>query len=556
MGRPKRNGINNDLLLVAKEEKKMWHVAVYIRLSKEDGNVESESVVNQKKIILEYLENNCEERHTIVDFYIDDGLSGTDTMRASFMRMVHDIENGRVNCVICKTLARAFRNYSDQGYYLEYYFIKKNVRFISIGDPYIDTFKNPETINGLEVPITGLMNDRFAQRTSDDIRRTLDMKRRRGEYIGAFGPYGYLKDPNDKTKLIIDNDVVSIKRDMLHWILYNNMSLQGVAHKLNEMGIPNPTKYKQSKGFNYYNPNSVNNDGLWTGIVVKMILLDKVNLGHMVQGKYRVVSYKIHDRVRVPEDEWFIVHNTHEPTFTQEEYDKLENLLKRSTNKSNHSKQVRHFAGFLRCADCNSGMQRSPVKQYVYFSCRTFRVKSKHLCTKHTIREDVLTEAVLSDIRMQIDLIENLAGNIENINSVANAKAKLVQFKTLLHDRRNELNKMTDDMDNLYIDWKFGDITEDEYIRMRERYKQQVTQLKGLVYEIEKEQTLASNEITLNSPLFTQFLRYKNIKELDRIVLGDLVDTIFIHEDKKISIKFKFEDQLELALNLVSKAKS
>ena len=187
----------------------IWHIAVYIRLSRDDGNMESESVVNQKKILTEFLKQYFEGQYVIVDFYIDDGLTGTDDSRESFMRMIQDIEAGKVNCVICKTLSRAFRNYSDQGYYLEYYFPQKNVRFVSTGDPKIDTYTNPEAITGLEVPITGLMNDRFAAKTSSDVRRTFDHKRRNGEFIGGFPPYGYLKDPQDKCRLILGMRILS-----------------------------------------------------------------------------------------------------------------------------------------------------------------------------------------------------------------------------------------------------------------------------------------------------------------------------------------------------------
>ena len=150
MARIKRNGVETDLSFNAGLKQTVWRIAVYIRLSKEDGNDESESVVNQKKILIEYLDKNFAERFEIADFYIDDGLTGTDATRANFMRMVHDIENDKVNCVVCKTLARAFRNYSDQGYYLEFLFPKKNVRFISTGDPHIDTFKIPKLSTGLK----------------------------------------------------------------------------------------------------------------------------------------------------------------------------------------------------------------------------------------------------------------------------------------------------------------------------------------------------------------------------------------------------------------------
>ena len=158
----------------------VWRIAVYIRLSKDDGNDESLSVTNQRKIITEYIEEFFEGEYIIVDVYADDGLTGTDYERPEFQRLIHDVEAGTVNCIICKTLSRAFRNYSDQGYFLEKVFPLYGVRFISIGDPSLDTFKNPDAVQGMEVPITGLMNDRYAARTSNDIRRTFNTKRRKG----------------------------------------------------------------------------------------------------------------------------------------------------------------------------------------------------------------------------------------------------------------------------------------------------------------------------------------------------------------------------------------
>jgi len=312
MARTSRQGEKVTGRVSKRETQMQWSIAGYIRLSREDGNEESESVVNQKKILSQYLANSFEGQYTISDFYVDDGLSGTDDSRESFMRMVQDIEAGKVNCVLCKSLSRAFRNYSDQGYYLEYYFPQKNVRFISTGDPKIDTFTNPEAITGLEVPITGLMNDRFAAKTSSEIRRTFDAKRRSGEFIGAFAPYGYVKDPQNKNNLLLDEEVVPIKRDILHWFIHDGMSLTGIAKRLNELGVPNPTKYKHSKGFAYNNPSTEICDGLWVSSTVRRVLTDQVNLGHMVQGKQRVVSYKVHDRVTTSQDEWYVVKDTHE----------------------------------------------------------------------------------------------------------------------------------------------------------------------------------------------------------------------------------------------------
>ncbi|MDR2202132.1 MAG: recombinase family protein [Clostridiales bacterium] len=528
----------------------IWRIAVYIRLSKEDGNDESESVVNQKKILAEYLDRFFEERYSVADFYVDDGLSGTDDTRANFMRMIRDIEQGKVSCVLCKTLSRAFRNYSDQGYYLEYYFPQKNVRFISTGDPKIDTFKNPDAITGLEVPITGLMNDRFAYRTSSDVRRTFNTKRRNGEFIGAFPPYGYLKSPDNKNKLILDPDTAPFKRDMLNWII-GGMSLNGAAKKMNELGIPNPTLYKQSKGWRYGNPKLKENDGLWTAVTIKRILLDKVNLGHMVQGKQRVVSYKVHDKVAVPEAEWFVKENTHEPIFSQEEYDTLVRVLRKDTRTPNGGQNVHLFSGFLRCSDCKKALQRKSAKGIVYYACRTYLEKSKTKCTKHTIRLDNLEKAVLKTVQLQIALVDSIEGILDKINEAPQVDTASKRIEKQLEDKKRDLQKICSVSDNLYVDWKSGDITREEYVRMKEKFVGQTEQLKSSIVKLEDERRKLSEGITSEAAVFSEFRKYHNISRLDRNILIELVDTIFVHENNEITVKFRYADEFERIAGLI-----
>jgi hypothetical protein len=523
----------------------VWNIAVYIRLSREDGNEESESVINQKKILSEYLESYFEDSFTITDYYVDDGLTGTDDTRENFMRLVGDIERGKVNCMICKTLSRAFRNYSDQGYYLEYYFPQKNVRFISTGDPKIDTYKNPEAITGLEVPITGLMNDRFAAQTSSAIRRTFNTKRRKGEFIGAFPPYGYLKDPKDKNHLILDMDIVPIKRDMLNWIIRDGMSLRGVAMKLNELGILNPSAYKRSLGWKYTSPTTRENDGMWTGDTVKRILIDKVNLGHMVQGKNRIVSYKVHDQIRVPESEWITKENTHEPTFTQEEYDCLMNLLRRDTRTANGERTVHLFSGFLKCYDCKKALQRSIARDRVYYACRTYREKTVKKCTKHSIRVDILESTVLEVIKSQIALIDSLSSIVDEINNAPVIDTQSARIEKLLTDKRKELIKTKQLSDGLYIDWKHGDINHEDYSRMKVRFDEQISAIKTNIENLEEEQLKMGQGVTTEEDIFKEFLKYKNIKKLERNLLVELVDTIYVHENKEITIKFRYENDLQ-----------
>ncbi len=527
----------------------VWNIAIYIRLSREDENESlSESVINQKKILIEYLETKFDDPFAIVDCYIDDGLTGTDDARENFMRMRHDIEIGKVNCILCKALDRSFRNYADQGYYLEYFFPLYKVRFISVGNPAIDTFKNPDVVTGLEVPITGLMNDRFAAVTSSKIRATFNMKRRKGEFIGAFPSYGFLKDPSNKNRLILDPEIVPIKRQIWGWIVNDGMSLNGAALKLNELGIPNPTAYKHSKGWNYENPQTKHNDGLWSGSTVSRMLLNSANLGHMVQGKQRVVSYKVHDRETTGEEDWFIVENTHEATFTQEEYDALEQVLSRDTRAPNGKRIVHLFSGFLRCADCRKAMRRCQSKNNIYYICRTYSDKSKTRCSRRSIREEALIEAVLAAVQTQIMLIDSLQLFINKIEKTPGRDTALKRIEKMRLDREAEIKKVCRLSDGLYTDWKQGDITREEYFRIKARYEEQMEKLTEEIKNLGDEQQQIVNNVHMGNDAVQAFLASKGIQALNRAILVELVNVIWVHENKNITIHFHHSDKIQWIL--------
>ena len=482
----------------------VWRIAVYIRLSKDDGNDESLSVTNQRKIITEYIEEFFEGEYIIVDVYADDGLTGTDYERPEFQRLIHDVEAGTVNCIICKTLSRAFRNYSDQGYFLEKVFPLYGVRFISIGDPSLDTFKNPDAVQGMEVPITGLMNDRYAARTSNDIRRTFNTKRRKGEFIGAFAPYGYMKDPEDKNAFVIDEEAAEVVRNIFHWFVDEGMSKNGITKKLTEMGVPTPTAYKHSKGLNLQTPRISRNDGMWGITTVCTILKNEMYIGNMVQGKQRVISYKVHEKIAPPQEEWFIVENTHEAIIDRETFDKAQRLQERDTRTAPGKKQLYLFSGLLRCADCQRSMtrrtNRKPNKTYVYYACSTYVFKSKDKCTRHVIKEEVLHEAVLKAVQAQISLVGDMAEVVKEINRTSTVCTQSKRLQQLLKDRSKELEKLTCVTDNLYMDWKCGDITRAEYVRMKAKFEQQAEQVKGIIANLQTEIQLSEKDVGLDNP--------------------------------------------------------
>lgn len=519
----------------------IWYIALYIRLSREDGNDVSVSVDNQLKELNTYLEK-FEGMYEVVDTYIDDGYTGTDSNRENFQRMLSDVREKRVNCVIVRDPSRLSRNYLEAGMYMEQLFVQLNVRFISLSLPALDSFQNPEAMNSIAVPIQNVINDDFCRQTSQKIRGVFNMKRSRGEFIGAFAPFGYSKSPEDKNSLIVDEEASDTVKKIFQWFVYEGMSKNGITKQLNTLGILNPTAYKNSKGLKFHCRTGYDNDGLWSPRTVISILNNEVYIGNMVQGRQRIKSYKVHEAIQVPQEEWFIVENTHEAIIDKETFDRALELQKRDTRTAPKSKTVTLFAGFLKCADCEKAMRRTNAKDKTYYVCRTNRDKSNTACTKHSIREDVLAEAVLIAIQKQIDLVENANQIIEEINTLPDLNNKSARLEKTLRTKQQDLSKNNTVLDSLYMDWKTGDITQEQFRRMKSKLEVDAERLSQTINSIQEEIKLMEKGVTNDNPLFKTFLKYKNVKELDRNLLVCLIDTIYVHEDKHITIKFNFAD--------------
>lgn len=528
-----------------------WKTALYIRLSKEDGNDESLSVANQRKILTDYLQNNwIEEDYIIFDTYIDDGLTGTDTNRENFMRMKQDIIDGCVNCVIVKSLARAFRNLADQQKFLEEFLPLHKARFINLGTPFIDTFVNPNAVSGFEVPIRGMFNEQFAAATSEEVRKTFNMKRNRGEFIGSFAPYGYKKHLENKNQLLVDEEAALVVKDIFDWFLYGldcgntqgSLSINGIARELNERGVPSPLEYKKQKGFKYQNPNSKFGANIWSSTTISNILKNRMYTGCMVQGRQRVISYKIHKQVKTPESEWFIKEDTHDSIIASTLFEEVQKRLRRDTRTAPGNKTIHLFSGFLKCADCGRSLHRKSSKSHIYYYCRTARQATK-VCPSRSIREDVLTQTVLKVIQAQISLVENLGAVIDKINRAPTTVNQSERLDLSLKKQQQELVRLTGISDSLYGDWKSEVITKDEYLRLKSDYANRTEQLRASIGKIEAERLIMSRGITTENSYFTMFQKHQNISGLNHELLVDLIDVISMHQDGTLEIKFTFEDQ-------------
>jgi len=523
-----------------------WRLGKYIRLSKEDllrGRDESNSVINQRRLLEQYHQTHLDEFYdgTEQDVYVDDGKTGTDTDREDFQRLLADVYSGRINCVIVKDLSRLSRNYTDAGNLIENLFVRLNVRFISLAEG-VDSYRNPDSVSNIIVPITNVMNDQYCYQTSKKIRQVFDMKRRNGEFIGSYAPYGYVKDPNDKHALLVDPEAAEVVKSIFSMFL-SGMNKRGITLYLNDHGTLCPTAYKQQQGLKYNAPNAQGNP-MWSTITIDTILKNRVYVGDMVQGRQRVKSYKIHIQEKVPEEEWFIVENTHEAIIDRETFAKVQSLLKRDTRTAPKQKQLYLFSGFLKCADCGRAMSRIASKGiYVYYQCGTYKSLSKKACTMHSIKSDRLEAGVLFAIQQQVHLAITYSELVARINSAPLKKSKSKRLEDTIAAKEKELAKIMRYKQALYQDWKDGEITRNDYRHMSEDYEQQVESLSRIIQTLATEQEELENGVDAESPCFTAFLKYKNIDKLTREILGELIDHIKVYEGGNISVKFKYTDE-------------
>ena len=519
-----------------------WRLGEYIRLSKEDlkkGKDDSNSVKNQRDLLNDFYQKHIEEFESVSE-YVDDGHTGTDANREDFQRLLADVMSGKINCVVVKDLSRFARNYSDAGSLIDNLFVQMGVRFISLAEN-VDSFANPDSVSNIIVPITNVMNDNYCYQTSKKIRQVFDYKRRNGQYIGAFAPYGYIKHPKDKHKLIVDPDAAETVK-LIFSLFLQGTSKRAIALHLNEHGVPSPSAYKLLKGL----PVSTRgyDEPMWGGRMIHAILTNPTYTGDLAQGRSRVKSYKVHQIETVPREEWVEVAGTHEAIIDYETFDKVQALLKRDTRTSPEGRKVHLFSGFLKCADCGRAITRCVSKNnHVYYACSTYKNRSRTACTMHSIKHERLEAAVLFGIQYQVHLAVSYSEAIARINSAPTKKSQSFRLDELIATKEKELAKITRYKQSLYQDWKDGEITQQDYRNMKADYERQVAALSDVLERLTAERAELANGVDNEHPALVAFMKYQNIDKLTREALIDLVDHIKVYENGNISVKCKFADE-------------
>ena len=512
-------------------------VAVYARVSTKSTEQVS-SIENQTRYYTEKVEKT--PNWEMLEIYSDDGHTGTDANRENFQRLLSDVMSGKINCVVVKDLSRFARNYSDAGSLIDNLFVQMGVRFISLAEN-VDSYLNPDSVSSIIVPITNVMNDQYCYQTSKKIRQVFDYKRRNGQYIGAFAPYGYVKHPKDKHRLIIDPDAAEIVK-LIFSLFLKGTSKRAIALYLNEHGVPSPSAYKLQKGI----PVSTRgyDDPMWGARMIHSILTNPTYTGDLAQGRSRVKSYKVHEIESVPREEWVEVAGTHEAIIDYETFDKVQALLQRDTRTSPKGREVHLFSGFLKCADCGRAITRSVGNNNnVYYACSTYKNRSRTACTMHSIKHNRLEAAVLFAVQQQVHLAVSYSEMIARINTAPVKKSQSIRLEELIAAKERELAKISRYKQSLYQDWKDGEITQQDYRDMKADYERQTIALTDVLARLNAERAELANGVKSEHPALVAFTKHQNIDQLSRELLVELIDHIKVYENGNISVRFKFADE-------------
>ena len=526
-----------------------FKVAIYLRLSKEDDDLscssgaksESNSISNQRKLIYDFMKSHPELE--LYDEYKDDGKSGSNFDRAEFQRMMKDIEAGKVNCIVVKDQSRFGRDYIDVGKYKEKIFPKLGVRFITINEGY-DSLSATSS-DDLAFTINSFVYDFYIRDISTKIRTNLTAKKQNGEYAGAFVAYGYVKDSNDKSKLVVDQFAADVVRDIFRWKI-EGLSPQNIAVRLNELGIPSPAEYKKLSGSNYKTSFQTSSKAVWSHVSVRRILKNEIYLGVMIQGRRTTPNYKTKTVVTKAESEWLRVEGTHEAIISVRDFELVQELLRDDTHCRAGDVTVPVYAGRIYCGDCGATAVRKTVsyagKRYVYYVCNANK-HDKTVCSRHSIREDVLDQVIYQTVRHQIDLLLDVDKALRQFDNLSWEKHKLKQLDASIEIQEEVVRKNNTLRLGIYEDLRAGLLDRSEYESLKKELTERIDEATAAIEKLNKEKREILDGVSKQQSWVEQFRQYENVTELTRPMVIHLIERINIFEESNIEIVFRYRDE-------------
>lgn len=534
-------------------QNKIWNATLYLRLSRDDGDKEeSNSITGQRELLRDYISQRPEFREYAVR--VDDGFSGSTFERPSFQKMIEDVKAGRTNCIIVKDLSRFGRNYLDAGEYIEKIFPFLGVRFIAVNDNY-DSLGDKKASDDIIIPFKNLINEAYCRDISVKIRSQLEIKRKNGQFLGSFAAFGYLKDEQNKNKLVVDQYAADIVRDIFKWKL-EGVSPQDIADALNKLGVLSPMEYKRSLGMKFTTSFKTNSKALWSAGTVIRVLKNPIYTGVLVQGKETTPSYKVHKRITKDESEWSVIEDSHEAIISKIDFDSAQKVLKCDTRRSPGGKAVGLFSGMIFCGDCGASMVRKTVpagdKKYVYYICSAH--KQDKSCSPHRIRDNALEEIVLDSLKQHIsevvDMSELLA--ITDTAPLRTAQAQKVQRQ--LDKKHEEYEKLQKLLMSLYENLADGIIDREEYTRLKASFTARADEAEKQMDALREQLEDIHNHGTENVWM-SEFIKRQGLTALDRAVVVALIDKILIHSNDVVEIIYRWQDEFAWQLDILRSAR-
>ena len=542
---------NSSSALLPDTETLRYKATKYVRLSyTDDRDKESDSVINQSRLIDEFLKDNPDIE--VVSEKIDDGYSGIIFDRPAFQEMMNDIASGIINCVIVKDLSRLGREYIETGRYLRRIFPAYGVRFIAINDN-IDTAKDTYT-DDLTISIKNIMNDSYCRDISIKTRSALEAKRNNGDYVGACTIYGYKKDEENKNHLIIDEYAAEIVQDIFKMKI-EGASASKIADELNRTGILSPIEYKKNKGLPHPSGGYADRDNAkWSATTIIRILKDETYTGVLVQGKQSTYNYKLKKLMNKPASEWVRKDNAHEAIIRKHDFDLVQKIMNLDTRTSPHKSKVYLFSGILICGGCGNRMTRKSVSykgnKYYYYYCPT---GSRNGCkSSNMIKESDLIDCVSQNLKAHINNVMSFEELLNSINAEKINKELMNKLMLQIKENEERLEKVRKYKSCLYEDFINGIVTKEEYTTYKKMYTDEQKCLENAVSELQQELGDVMNNNSEKFKWIEHFKRFSDLKEINRKAVIQLIQSIKIFSKNKMQITFNYQFEYEKALSILT----
>jgi len=508
---------------------KKFKVAIYLRLSREDDDFkeESASITNQRNFLMNFVRAN--DNFLFIDEYIDDGFSGGDFERPNFKRLMYDIQTGKIDCIIVKDQSRFGRN-DLVPYYIRQYFPMMGVRFIAVNSD-IDTFDKNKSGNKM-VGFYSAMNAHYCYDTSEKVKSAIITEKKEGKHLGGVAPYGYKKDPNDKYKLLIDEETAPVVRTMFEMFARGN-SLQMIARHLDSKKIPIPSV---KKNLNRGLKSSMY--GHWQTRTIDEILKSEMYIGNMCQNRRQRVAVNVKKLVRTPKDEWIIVKNTHEPIIDKDTFDIVQNIYSKNSHMTRNTSNYL-FKGFIYCKECGHTIGINTTRGKGHLVCNYYRKYSKeNACTPHRMKYDDLEKAILKEIKSYFKKCTSKK-MIDNLKKNDKTEKLIRTLENEINTLEMEIEKLQAKDEETYDDRLNGMISLKTYASARNRIleRQELNKNKIEENKLRIEQLKGNG---LNKDFEKIAKDYLSLKKPNRKILSNIIDRIVIDENLNIEIYYKF----------------